>query len=358
MKKIQRVILPAVLGCMLYSTQSFAGNDQRAGQAGAQELLINPFARSSGWAGSDIAGCKGLESMYMNVAGTAFTQRTELLFSYTNWLVGSGISINSFGFSQHVGETGAISLGIMSMNFGNIPITTENNPDGGLGTYSPSYLNIGLSYAKGFSENIYGGMTLRVISENLPNLAAQGVALDAGIQYVTGKRDNIHFGISLKNVGPRMQFRGDGLSFRGTVPSTGVNLTVEQRSADFEMPSQMNIGGRYDFLILKDTSSKVNQRVSLAGNFVSNSFSKDQFLLGIEYSFHNYLMLRVGYAYENGIFGGIEDTRTTAFTGPTAGVTFQAPFGPNKRSTFALDYSYRATDPFSGCHSIGVRMNL
>ncbi|MFI5151074.1 MAG: PorV/PorQ family protein [Bacteroidia bacterium] len=358
MKKIQRVILPAVLGCFLCTGQAFAGNDQRAGQAGASELLINPWARSSGWAGADIAGSKGLESMYLNVAGTAFTQKTELLFSYTNWLGGSQININSFGFSQRVGETGALSLGIMSMNFGNIPITTENNPDGGLGTYSPSYMNLGLSYAKGFSENIYGGMTIRVISENLPNLSAKGVALDAGIQYVTGKKNNIHFGISLKNVGPRMQFSGDGLSFRGTVPSTGTNLTVEQRSAPFEMPSQMNIGGRYDFLMLKDSSAKVNQRVSVAGAFVSNSFQKDQFLLGVEYSFKGYLMLRAGYAYENGIFGSITDTRTTAFTGPTGGVTFEVPFGTDKKSTFALDYSYRATNPFSGCHSLGIRMNL
>jgi hypothetical protein len=356
MKKSYRVLLVALAGSSLLVSDVRAGNDQRAGQAGAQELLINPWARSYGWASCDVAGCRGLESMYMNVAGTAFTNKTELLFSHTNWLVGSDISVNSFGFSQRVGETGALSLGIMAMNFGNIPITTVELPDGGLGTYAPSFVNVGLSYAKGFSENIYGGMTIRVVSESLPTVSAKGVALDAGIQYVTGKRDNIKFGISLKNVGPRMQFSGDGLSFRGTVPSTGTNLTVEQRSAAFEMPSLMNIGGRYDFLVLRDTTSRLNHRVSLAGNFVSNSFSKDQFLLGVEYSFRNYLMLRAGYAYEAGIFSS--DTRTTAFTGPTAGVSFEVPFGPDKKSTFAVDYSYRATDPFQGCHSIGARLNL
>jgi hypothetical protein len=271
-------------------------------------------------------------------------------------LVGTGIGINTFGFCQRVGETGALTLGIMSMNFGQIPITTTDLPDGGLGTYSPSFMNLALSYAKGFSENIYGGLTVRVVSETLPNLAARGVALDAGIQYVTGKKENIKFGISLKNVGPRMQFTGDGLSFRGNIPNTTTNMTVEQRSADFEMPSLLNIGGRYDFLVMKDTSAKVNHRVSLALAFVSNSFSKDQFLIGLEYGFRQYLMLRAGYAYEDGIFS--MDTRTTAFTGPTAGITFEVPFGPDKKSTFALDYSYRATDPFQGCHTIGARLNL
>jgi hypothetical protein len=357
MKRNYKIILPALLGLTLLAESSFAGNDQRAGQAGAQELLINPWARSSGWAGCDVAGTRGLESMFSNIAGTAFTPKTELIFAHTNWLSGSDIGLNAFGFSQRVGETGALSLGIMSMNFGTIPITTTELPEGGVGTFSPSYMNLEISYAKGFSENIYGGLGIKVISESLANVSAKGVALDAGIQYVTGKRDNIHFGISLKNVGPRMKFGGDGLSFRGTVPATGVNLTVEQRSAEFEMPSLLNIGGKYDFLILRgDSSTKINHRVSIAGAFVSNSFSKDQFLLGVEYAFKNYLMLRGGYAYEKGIFN--IDMRTTVFTGPTAGISLELPFGTEKKSTFSLDYSYRATNPFSGCHTIGARLNL
>ena len=32
-----------------------------------------------------------------------------------------------------------------------------------------------------------------------------------------GSEDNLKFGIALKNVGPRMSFTGDGLSFRGIV---------------------------------------------------------------------------------------------------------------------------------------------
>jgi hypothetical protein len=34
-----------------------AGNPQRAGSAGAGELLINPFARSAGWGSVNVARC-------------------------------------------------------------------------------------------------------------------------------------------------------------------------------------------------------------------------------------------------------------------------------------------------------------
>ena len=58
----------------LFVNTIFAGNPQRSGQAGASELLINPWARSSGWAGANVAGVRGLEGIYSNVAGLAFVE--------------------------------------------------------------------------------------------------------------------------------------------------------------------------------------------------------------------------------------------------------------------------------------------
>ena len=334
-----------------------AGNPDRTGQEGATELLINPWARSSGWAGSNVAGSKGLEAMFTNVAGTSFTNKTEVLFAHTQWLKGTDININSFGLTQHVGETGAIGLAITSMRFGDIPITTTDQPEGGLGSFNPQYMNIGLSYAKHFSDNISGGLGVKVITEKIANVSARGVAIDAGIQYVAGKQNQMHFGIALKNVGPRMKYSGDGLSFKTPVPaSTSTQtMTVSQRSADFELPSLLNIGVGYDVYFKKDSISMKTHRLTAMGTFTSNSFEKDQFKIGVEYGWKNMLMLRVGYTYEKGITS--LDTRTTVFTGPSAGFTVEMPFGKNK-STFGLDYSYRATNPFNGTHSIGARINL
>lgn len=332
-----------------------AGNKDRAGQAGATELLINPYARSSGWGGANTAGARGLEAMYLNVGGTAFTQHTELMFCHTNWLVGTGIGINSFGFTQRVGSNGAIGLGIMSMDFGDIQITTTDLPEGGIGTFHPTYTNIGLSYAKSFSESIHGGVVVKAITESIANVAARGIALDAGIQYVTGTYKQVKFGISLRNVGPRMRYAGDGLSFKGTSPSGGYAMTLEQRSADFDLPTLVNIGGSYDLYFSKDSASMKNHRVTIAGNFTSNSYSKDQIQGGVEYAWRSMLMIRAGYCYEDGITSS--DTRTTAFTGPSFGATFEVPFG-KRGSTFGIDYSYRATDPFQGVHSFGARLNL
>jgi len=353
MKQINKWIkATAIIALIIFSVQE-GFSQQRAGSAGASELLINPWARSSGWSGANIAGIRGVESMFSNVAGLAFTEKTELVFSSTSWLQISGFNdavsnISSFGFAQKVGESGVIGLSIMNMRFGDIEITTVENPEGGIGVYSPSFMNIALSYSKIFSNNIYGGLTVKMISEQISNLGANGIALDAGIQYVAGGKDNFKFGISLKNVGPRLSFTGDGLSFRAqTDPNNDYNQTIEIRSSELELPALLNIGMSYDINVLR-------HRLTGAGTFTSNSFQKDQFRLGGEYSYREMFMVRLGYTYEDGI--RTPSTRTTALRGPSAGFTIELPMG--NANTFGLDYSYRHTDPFQGSHTIGARINL
>ena len=351
-KVILNIFLISLLVLVLFPSNSvLAGNEDRAGQAGASELLIFPFARSQGWAACNTSGIRGLEAMYLNVAGTAFTQKTQVAFSYTDWLKGSDVSISAFGFTQRVSETAVLGLSVMNMKFGEIDITTVNQPEGGIGKFSPNLLNIGVSYAKAFSNSIYGGIVFKIISESIADNSAQGLSIDAGIQYVTGERDNIKFGIALKNVGPAMKFDGDGLTFRGNILGSDNQLTVQHRSANFELPALLNIGASYDFFIGEDHT------ITASGTFVSNSFQKDNFLIGLEYNFKNMFMFRAGYHYEEGITKAMPE-RTTAYTGPAAGVTIQVPLKKEEGSNFAIDYAYRATNPYQGIHTIGARISF
>ena len=70
-KKIYTIALAG-----LVSATALAGNKDRSGSAGASELLINPWARSSGWASAGMSSVKGLEATFVNVAGLAFTSKT------------------------------------------------------------------------------------------------------------------------------------------------------------------------------------------------------------------------------------------------------------------------------------------
>ena len=351
---LKSLICFAALGVFVMNQDAKAGNPDRVGQAGATELLINPWARSSGWGGANSGSIHGLEAQFYNVAGVAFTKKTEAVFSHSNYLQGSGITLNAFGLAQKVGESGALGISLMSMAFGDIQVTTTELPEGGLGSYNPQYINLGLSYSKVFSNSIYGGINIKIINENISNVSASGVAIDAGIQYVTGTnedRDNLKFGIALKNVGTPLKFGGDGLSTRVTAPGTNnvYQLTVEQRAAGFEMPSLVNIGIAYDIALAED------HKLTAAGTFTSNSFTNDQFIVGLEYGFRKIFMIRGAFTYEKDVFDDV--LRTTVFTGPSGGVSLNVPLGKGEKS-FGIDYSYRATQPWDGVHSFGIRFTL
>ncbi len=353
MKTLYKYIAALLIGAMLMPQLLMAGNKDRSGQAGASELLINPWARSSGWGSANMARVHGLEAMWGNVGGTAFTPGTQVIFAHTQWLKGTGTNIFAFGLSQRVSESGVFGLQVMSMNFGDIEVTTTDSPDGGVGTYSPSLMNFALSYAKAFSNSISAGVVFKVISESMSDINAIGVAVDIGIQYVTGENDQFAFGVALKNVGPTMRFSGDGLSLRTVIPGQDNQFTMEHRAASFEMPAQLSIGASYDFLFGKEL------RLTPALNFISNSFTKDQFAFGLEFSMKDWVMIRGGYTYEKGIWDDIyTPERSNVSSGLSLGATVQVPINKEKGTFFSVDYSYRDTKSFNGNHTLGIILNF
>ncbi len=356
-----KLIIALFVAGVLSVANTYAGNSDRAGEAGASQLLINPWVRSVGFGGANTASAIGLEAMNLNVAGMAYTNKTEIMFTNKNWLVGSDTRVNSFGLTQKVGESGVLGFSLMSMNFGDIDITTADLPEGGVGTFSPRYLTIDIAYAKSFSDRISGGIVVKVISESISNISSKGVVFNAGVKYVTGENDRIKFGIALNNVGPTMSASGEGLTFNNTDVNTNVTSTQERRSSSYQLPSLLNIGASYDFYLAasKDSSSnkiKANHRLTLAGNFTANSFTNDQYRLGVEYGFRNMFMLRAGYVLESTTWFDA-NKRTTAYTGPAFGGSVVAPLGKGG-ATFGIHYGYEMTERFSGTHSIGVRIDL
>ena len=352
---IKNTILAAT--AILATAPVLAGNGDRVGSAGATELIINPWARSAAWADASVACGTGLDAVYTNIAGLAFTDKTQIRFDRTNWLGNSGIAINSAGLAQRVGESSVISVTVMAMTFGDIQITTVDLPEGGVGNFSPTYSNFNVGYAREFTNSIYGGINFKVVNEAIADIKGTTVALDAGIRYITGEEDQIKFGITLKNIGPTMNFKGDGLAIQIMYPETGQFATLEQRSASFEMPSTLNIGGSYDFNFTE------TQKLTAALAFSANSFSNDQFRLGVNYGMEldkAAFNLMAGYTYEEGLFskdGFVPSGRVTALSGLSAGVSVDAILGKNK-NRIGVQYAYRHANPFSGIHTIGLTVEI
>lgn len=328
-----------------------AGNPDRQGEAGAYELLMNPWARSAGLHTLTTSMVMGVEALQLNVAGLSRINRTELLVGHSIYLQGVDINTNAFGFAQRVGKSGAFGFTLTSLDFGEIRETTTNQPEGTGATFSPNFFSLGLSYAHLFENKVSVGVTLRAINESISDVSSFGFALDGGVQYVTGEQDNFKFGISLRSVGSRMTFRGEGLSLQRPSPNDGdYNQTFDQRGASFELPSLLNIGASYDFLLGE------KNRLTVIGNFTANSFSRDEIGAGLEYSLNELFMLRGGYRYELGLENELE---ASVYKGLSAGVSIEAPLSKEAKNTrLGIDYSYRQTRVWNGTHNFSVRISI
>ncbi len=333
----------------------FAGNPDRQGEAGAYELLMNPWARSAGLHTMTTSMVKGIEAERINPAGIVrFEGQTEFVISHMQYLRGTDIGMSALGLAQKMGERGALSISIAAVNFGDIEVTTTNSPEGTGATYSPNFFHLGLGYSHLFENNVSVGVIVRAVSESTADLQAFGASLDAGVQYATGPKDNFKLGIALRNIGTPMRFGGEGLSVRRPNPQDdfiSYELTYDTRAATFEMPSLLHIGTSYDFYYGQ------RHRITAMGNFTANSFSRDQIGGGVEYAFSELFMLRAGYRYDVG--STIEDVTTlNIYTGFSGGFTFDVPISRYSDTRFAIDYAYRASNPFAGSHNLSIRFIL
>lgn len=363
-RKHKNIFLLGLLafGCV---GNTIAGNPERQGQAGAAQLTINGWARSSGMGWANGGNVSGAEAMYMNVAGLDRSKsKTELAFTRTEWLMGSGIAINNLGLAQKMGDDGdggTLGISVMQYSIKPINITTEQNPYGGIGTFRVNMTNIGLAYSKSFSNNISAGVMAKIVSEGIPDATASTMTLDAGVQYITTfrpgsgiKKDDFRFGISMKNIGPDMRHQGDGLSYKAILYNGTFTKTVQVKVDRIKMPALLNIAASYDIKLDADPNQYDN-KLTVGFGFTNFAFSANQLTLGCEYNYKDFLSLRAGFVYQQGIFS--ENTRPSAFTGPQAGISYDWKMGEEGNS-ISLDYSYRATNPFNGVHSFGIRIGL
>jgi len=156
-----------------------------------------------------------------------------------------------------------------------------------------------------------------------------------------------------------MRFSGTGFSVDGQQPQSSPSFAVtETYPADkFEMPTDLNIGASYDIFLdenhLSNKDGVPMHRLSVIGDFQSNSFNNDYLGAGLEYGFKHLFMLRAAYRYESGI--GNPATSTTMYMGLAVGATVQYRIGTGPM--FAFDYSYQPTErPANGVHMLSLRM--
>jgi hypothetical protein len=345
-----RIFLFALLFCVAGAlvVESAVAQNKRTGTAAASELLIPVGARDLAMGGSTIATSSGIDAIYWNPAGLGrMKSSAEGMFSNMTYIADIGVSYGAVGAS--FGEFGVLGLSIKSLDFGEIPLTTEDDPENISNRFfSPTFVTIGLTYSRAVTDAISFGGTLKLISEQIAQVSASGFAIDLGVQYnrVAGI-GGLSLGVAVKNVGPQMKFDGSGL-YRVALSTDGRRPSQRYRgeAASAELPSLIEIGLSYGGMTSENLSYSVN------GTFMNNNLYLDQYNLGGElgYSMNEFKFFgRAGM----GLVPSAEEKENIF------GATFGAGF--NYAATgvdITIDYAYRAVEFFDANNVFSVKFGF
>lgn len=276
-----RVFVVALLLCVAMMVLAYPAQTQnkRIGTAAATELLIPIGARDLAMGGSTIANSRGVESIHWNPAGLGTLQRdAEGMFSSMSYL--ADITVAYGAVAANFGDFGVVGLSIKSLDFGDIPLTTNADPEARSGRlFSPTFVTVGLTYGRSLTDAISAGTNVKLVTESIDRVSSTGLAIDVGIQYnglvgVSG----LQLGVAVKNIGPQMKFDGPGL-YRNATSSDGSRPEQKYKTeaASFELPSLVEIGLAYQRPIGDNMMYSVN------GSFTNNNLYLDEYKVGGEY---------------------------------------------------------------------------
>ena len=343
-----------------------AGNPDRAGEAGAYELTMIPWARSASLNYLYSARVYGIEALRLNPGGLTATPGTEFALSHALYYTGGALRLSALGVAQQLSEDNFLGIEAMLLSAGEIPVTTVDQPEGTGAVVEPVFINVAIGYARIFSEFIHVGFVIRTIYEAIKDAYAAGVAFDAGVQYRTRPAPNrqLSFGVALRNIGFPIRYRGPGLKFENKSPFADYTMTMEIPTENFELPLLLHIGFAYDHLF---TSKCI--RVTGLFNFTSNTFGDDLIGGGVELAYKEMSFLRAGYTFEKGIFApvGIQKTldirKLHLRSGFSAGLGVQLPFKKPEGDdlsvpALAIDYAIRPTRFLGYIHTLTIRFGL
>lgn len=322
-----------ILIVLVFTGSLHAGDPARSGTAAGVQVQVPVGARSMSLSGANLATVSGLEALYWNPAGLSGIS-SSAAGTVSTMTIFNDIDVNYLGLGFSMGSIGNLGFSIKAFDFGDLPITTVEDPDGASGaTFSPTFATLGLTYSNRLTDAVSIGVTGKMIYESIPRATASSVAFDMGIQYEQlGGISGLSFGLAVKNIGSDMQYTGSAFLVTSVDQGAASSDFRDIPTASHKLPATIELGLGYRYNIAENNS------LQLSGNFLNENFGDDAYLLGAEYMYGDFIALRGGYR-----LSGVESDDQL--------YTFTLGFGLNTSlggTDIGFDYAFRDSQYFDG----------
>ena len=194
-------------------------------------------------------------------------------------------------FAKKVGEHGAWAVRAQYFGYGSI---TEASSDGTItGTFNPSDLALCGSFSYDITDNLRGGITIKLVQSSYASYSAFALCTDLGLNYYNPETDN-SFSLVAKNLGGQIKKFSDQydsmpwdiqLGWSKLLKSVPVRISVTATNlTKWELPYM----DREDS---NSTTSELVEKSSFASNlfrhltFAAELLPSDKFYIGIGYDY-------------------------------------------------------------------------
>ena len=303
-----------------------AGEYTKVGLSGGQFLKVGVGARGTAMAGAYSALSNDLTAIFWNPAGLAQVKCYGADFSQTFWLAGTTHSFAAA--SIPLSDKFKFAASFVSFSSGDIPITTTADPTGSAGgLYSVNDIAVGATLAGYLTEQFSFGVTARYVDHGFSSMSASGVSFDIGTRYKTGVK-GLDLAFSINNLGTAQAYTGSDLT-KTVLPAPGLNSSqvdaiLATNSFDIPLSFRAGLGvNMFEGLIADkhevDADGTIVHDWVVGADFETFADVPEQFAIGTEYTFREFVSLRAGYRFgqsEFGLSGGVGLVyRTGSFDG-------------------------------------------
>jgi hypothetical protein len=308
-----------------------AFGDSRTGTTGMQFLKVTPDARAAGMAGAITAVTDDLGALYWNPAGIAGLDSSKLhgMVATTDYF--AGVTLQYGGLVYRVNDKTLVGLSLTYLNSGEMDVTTEFLPLGTGQTFRATNTAVGATLTRVLTDRFRFGVTGRYINEAIAGITTHNAVFDFGFQYDIGLA-NTRFAVGLSNFGFNTQPAGD------LMLETLEGPKVATEFEGISVPAVFRLG------LAWDPVRNEEHRFTVAAQLNHPTDNNETYALGLEYAWHDLLLLRTGYEL------GLDQVAL-----PSAG------FGvwlPRRFGAMRIDYGFTHRATLGGVHRLGLAFSL
>lgn len=340
-KKTTLLILLAIVG---FSTNAYSQKVSKVGTTAAQFLSIPVGTRATAMGTAITAISDGPSSMYWNPAGIASIQNKELMVEYTDWFL--DLDHTYLGAVLPL-EKGVLGVNIVALNMGEFDETIYGRnfvPTGR--TFRAYSLAIGTSYAAYLFDKLQIGVNAKYIIEKIDFSSASTLGFDVGTIYQT-PFDAVKFGVSVQNIGGKLQLSGDNLTTTTDLNDTDegdYEPDVRLATDEYNLPLTLRVGFGIDVI------QKENVRTTLAIDGVSPSDNVQSLSVGVETALLNETFFIRGGLPDLGVE---KNERVEKFT---LGLGFD--YALSEELKIRIGYSYQSYEYLNDVNRLSVQLKF